>query len=110
MGIPDAPLTQTIDIIMPARLGFHLRVAVKFVRCVKRFRSSIHVRKGKLTADGKSILGVLLLGAAWKSKIQIDAVGDDAVQAINGVKEFFLNQENVNGVQAGSFNPALKRI
>jgi len=91
------PLVQTIEIAMPNRLGFHLRAVARFVKCVRKFRSSIRIRKGKLLANGKSILGLLILGAAWKSKLKIEAVGDDAVQAIEGIKEFFLNQENISG-------------
>ena len=87
------PLVRTINITMPGQLGFHLRVVAQFVKCMRKFRSSIRVRKGKLLADGKSILGVLILGAAWKSKLEIEAVGDDAVQAIEGIKEFFLSQK-----------------
>ena len=92
------PLIQTIDIIMPGRLGFHLRVVARFVKRVREFRSSIRVRKGKVFADGKSMLGLLILGAAWKSKLEIEAVGDDAVQAIESIKEFFL-KENISDNQ-----------
>lgn len=92
------PLIQTLDITMPSRLGFHLRVAALFVECVREFRSSIRIRKGKTLADGKSIMGLLVLGASWKSELEIEAVGDDAVQAIAGIKDFFLNQENISGV------------
>ncbi len=83
------PLVRTIDITMPDRLGFHLRVAAGFVKCVRGFHSSICIRKGKVLADGKSILGLLILGAAWKSKLEIEAVGDDAVQVIESIKDFF---------------------
>ncbi len=91
----NQPLAQTIDIAMPGRLGFHLRVVALFVTRVKKFRSRIRIRKGKLLANGKSILGLIILGAAWKSKLEIEAVGDDAVQAIESIREFFSNQENI---------------
>lgn len=80
---------QTIEITMPTQLGFHLRVIARFVRCVRRFRSVIRVRKGKVTADGKNVLGLLLLAAAWKSKIHIEAEGEDAEQAIASIQDFF---------------------
>ncbi len=89
------PLVRTINITMPGRLGFHFLVAVRFLKCVQGFRSSIRIRKGKVLVDGKSILGLLLLGAAWKSKLEIVAVGDDAAQAIESIEEFFLNQEHI---------------
>jgi phosphotransferase system HPr (HPr) family protein len=94
-GTLHEPLIRRIEITMPNRLGFHLRVVARFVQCVRGFRSIIRIRKGKLLADGKSILGLLILGAAWKSKLEIEAVGDDAVQAIEEIKDFFLNQEKI---------------
>jgi phosphocarrier protein len=89
------PLVQTIQINMPCQLGFHLRVVGRFVTHVKQFNSTIRVRKGKVTANGKSIMGLLLLAVTWKSKLEIEAIGDDAMQAINGIKEFF-DRENVS--------------
>jgi len=90
-----APLVQTIEINMPCHLGFHLRVVGRFVTLVKRFSSTIRVRKGEITADGKSIMGLLLLAVAWKSKLEIEVAGDDAVHVISGIKEFF-DQESVS--------------
>lgn len=90
------PLVRTIDVTMPDELGFHLRVVMKFVKCVQRFRSCIHIRYGEIVADGKSILELLVLGAGWKSKLEIKAVGDDAAQAIDEIRDFFLNQESIN--------------
>lgn len=82
-------MTAFTEITMPAKLGFHLRIVAKFVQCVQPFRSAICVRKGKIKADGKSILGLLLLAAAWGSKLHIEAEGDDAQQAIENIKVFF---------------------
>ena len=89
------PVARKIDIIMPGRLGFQLRLAVQFAQYVRKFRSAIKVRNGKILANGKSIFGLLILAAPWKSKLEIDAAGEDAVQAIEGIKEFF-DQENVS--------------
>lgn len=89
------PLLQTTTIIMPCRLGFHLRVAARFVKCMWEFRSIIRIRKGIVLANGKSILDLLGLGAEWRSKLEIEAFGDDAVQAIEGINEFFLKPENI---------------
>ena len=82
-------LVRTIEITMSTQLGFHLRVVARFVRHVRQFRSVIRVRKGKITADGKNIIGLLLLAAAWKSKLYIEAEGDDAEQAIEDIRVFF---------------------
>ena len=86
---------QTIEIMMPTHVGFHLRVVAGFVVFVRQYRSTIQVCKGKLKADGKNVLGLLLLAAAWKSKLQITATGDDAEQTIAGIKRFFQTEKNL---------------
>ena len=80
---------RSVEIIMPTTLGFHLRVVARFVKCVQQFHSVVRVQKGKIKADGKSIMGLLILAAAWKSKLYIEAEGDDAKQTIEGIKSFF---------------------
>ena len=64
-------------------------VVGRFVTHAKRFSSAIRVRKGKVTVNGKNILGLLLLAAAWKSKLYIEAEGDDAEKAIACIQGFF---------------------
>ncbi len=93
MGKPDEKLVYTTQITMPTHLGFHLRVVARFVRRVRQFRSVIRVRKGKITADGKNIVGLMLLAAAWKSKLYIEVEGDDAKQAIESIKSFFQTEK-----------------
>lgn len=83
------PRIKTIEVTMPTQLGFHLRVVARFVKCVRQFHSAIRVRKGNVTADGKNVLGLLLLAVAWKSKLHIEAEGSDAEQAIASIKSFF---------------------
>lgn len=83
------PSIHKIEITMPCQLGFHLRVVGRFVTHVKRFNSAIRVRKGKIKADGKNIMGLLLLAAAWKSKLHIEVEGDDAEAAIACITGFF---------------------
>ena len=50
---------------------------------------------GEHNCYGKNITGLILQEATWKSKLEIEAGGDDVVQAINGIKEFF-DQESVS--------------
>ena len=97
MGTSGEPLTQTIRVTMPGKAGFHLRAAARFVACMQEFRSSIRIRRGEVVADGKSILGLLALGAGWKSKLEIEAVGDDAIQAIEGAEDFFRTRKRWAG-------------
>lgn len=85
---------QVAEIQMPCRLGLHARVASRFLQFVRQFRSSVRIIKGELVADGKSILGLLVLGAGWKTKLRFEVQGEDAEYAIQAIEGYFLTTEN----------------
>ncbi len=45
------------------------------------------MKKGDKTADGKSIVSVLTLGAEYGDEIEITCEGEDAVEAAKALKE-----------------------
>jgi phosphocarrier protein HPr len=63
-------------------LGMHARAAAKFVHTAGRFVSQIRVSRAGREMDGKSIMGLLLLGAACGSSVTISADGPDEAAAI----------------------------
>ena len=64
------------------RQGFHARPAALFVQIAKRFVSRITIKKGRRSVDGKSIMGLLTLGAKQGARISIIADGPDATDAL----------------------------
>ena len=78
-------VTTTLTILN--RSGFHARPAGLFVQTASRFRSIIKVVSGKQTADGKSILSLMLLGATPGTEITIEAQGEDEAEALNALAE-----------------------
>jgi len=82
------------EITMPCRLGLHARVATRFIYFAQRFRSAIRIIKGELIVDGKSILGLLVLGASWNSKLRIEVCGEDAEKTIQCIETYFQMPEN----------------
>ena len=81
-------------VTMPCHLGLHARTAVNFINFAQEFCSTIKIRKGKYVADGKSILGLLTLGAAFNSKLEVEVVGDDSARAIKEIEYYFLDQSH----------------
>jgi phosphocarrier protein len=66
----------------------HARAAAKFVHLATRFQAQIRVARDARQMDGKSIMGILLLAAAYGSTITISADGadeDSAVQALTAL-------------------------
>ncbi len=54
-------IQQKINIIN--KLGLHARAAAKLVACTGCFVSQIQIKKGEKSANGKSIMGVMMLAA-----------------------------------------------
>lgn len=62
--------------------GLHARPAALFVQIANKFDSRITVIGDKEEVNGKSIMGILMLGAERDSTIIIEADGEDAHLAI----------------------------
>jgi phosphocarrier protein len=57
-----------------------------FVQTASHFKSRIRATLEGHTIDAKSILGVLSLGAAKGSVIQVEAEGEDETQALDALE------------------------
>ncbi|OGX27772.1 MAG: hypothetical protein A2787_06325 [Omnitrophica WOR_2 bacterium RIFCSPHIGHO2_01_FULL_48_9] len=73
--------------------GLHARPAAIFVQIASKYDSAITVQKGNEKVNGKSIMGILMLGAQQKSKIILVVEGDDAEVALNELAEFLSKNE-----------------
>ena len=62
-------------------LGLHARTAAKFVNLAKTFSSSVGVDLGDKSADGKSIMGVMMLAAAQGTVLTLRVGGPDEAEA-----------------------------
>ena len=69
------------------RLGLHARATARLVTLAQRFQSQITLAHGDRQANGKSIMGVLTLGATRGSRIRIRAEGEDALEAVEALSE-----------------------
>ena len=63
-------------------LGLHARAAAVLVREAAKYKSQIWVSVNGVTADGKSILGVLTLAASQGMDLAVKTEGEDADAAL----------------------------
>jgi phosphocarrier protein len=70
------------EVVITNALGLHARAAARFVELAGRFPAQVQVSVGSRTVEGKSILGLLLLGAARGTTIAIQADGDQEAAAV----------------------------
>ena len=80
--------TYQASALVPEGVGLHARPAALFVQQAAAFSSAIRLTCGERTADGKSILGVLQLGASVGSTVEIRAEGEDAEEAAEALAAF----------------------
>ena len=57
--------------------GLHARASAKFVETVARFQAEVTVSKGDNVVSGRSIMGLMMLGASQGSTIELAAEGPD---------------------------------
>ena len=65
--------------------GLHVRPATVFMKTASRFQSTIRVRKGGETADGKSAISLMLLAAPRGTELLIEADGCDEIEAVDAL-------------------------
>jgi phosphocarrier protein len=81
-------------IIVKNKQGLHARPAALFVQVANKFDSRITIRRDDEEVNGKSIMGILMLGAEKGSEIVIEAEGDDAEIAIVELEKLIATEED----------------
>ena len=72
--------------IIKNKFGLHARPSASFVQTASRFHSEIKVEKDGQTADGKSIIDLMMLAAAQGTYITVNAQGEDALEALHALE------------------------
>jgi phosphocarrier protein len=70
------------EFVIKNKLGLHARAAVVLVQTAGRYGSEITISRGDIEVNGKSIMGILMLGATIGTTITITAKGPDAERAV----------------------------
>ena len=84
--------TASKEIIVTNKLGLHARPAMQFVDLASSFSSEVTVHKlgeEPATADGKSVMQMIILAATEGTKMRIEAEGNDADAAVCALAELF---------------------
>jgi phosphocarrier protein len=64
------------------RLGLHARAATKLVQLASSFPCDIVISRSGQSANAKSVMGVLLLCGSQGSRLEIEATGVQAEEAV----------------------------
>jgi len=73
-------------------LGLHARPASMLVQVASRYNSDITLSRDEMKINAKSIMGVMMLAAEKGAEVEIEAVGDDAKEAVAAIRELFIRK------------------
>lgn len=74
------------------KLGLHARAATKLVQLATRYPCDIQISRAGQTANAKSVMGVLLLCGSKGTKLDVEASGQDAEEAVRSLGELIFNR------------------
>ncbi|HLI09306.1 MAG TPA: HPr family phosphocarrier protein [Ktedonobacteraceae bacterium] len=74
-------------LVIKNKVGLHARPARLLVRTAAQFQSQIQLQQGGKSANAKSIIGVLKLGAVLGDALVLRAEGEDAEEAVKTLTE-----------------------
>jgi phosphotransferase system HPr (HPr) family protein len=80
-------------LVVKNKQGLHARPAALFVQIANKFDARITVKRNDEEVNGKSIMGILMLGAERGSEIFIEAEGTDAHLAIMELEKIVTSEE-----------------
>ena len=87
---------KTVTVIN--KLGIHARPSAMLVQIAINYKADLFVRKAEddesEEVNAKSIMGVMMLAAGYKTKLKFRAIGDDAENLLNEVDNLFKSKFN----------------
>jgi phosphocarrier protein len=84
-------------VVIKNRAGIHARPAAVLVKTANAFASQIFLEKDSERVNGKSIMGVITLGATYNTPIKIIAEGTDEQEAVTAISRLFANKFEEEG-------------
>ena len=82
---PPSPTLVTRVVTVTNMRGLHARAAAKFVTLAERYGANVEVLRDGQTVSARSIMGLMMLGAAKGSSLELQADGWDAKEALDAL-------------------------
>ncbi|NLY64461.1 MAG: HPr family phosphocarrier protein [Alcaligenaceae bacterium] len=82
----------SVEIVISNKLGLHARAAAKLTQLASKFESEIFIIRTTQRVNAKSIMGVMMLAAGKGMSIMLEAIGEDADEALMQIQTLFNNK------------------
>ncbi|MCH3908446.1 MAG: HPr family phosphocarrier protein [Sphaerochaeta sp.] len=74
------------------RAGIHARPAASIVKVANGYKSELTFIKDTMEVNGKSIMGIITLGAPYQTKVLMRTEGPDEVELADAIQHLFENR------------------
>lgn len=75
--------------------GLHTRPSTELVKCAANFNCQVNLSYRNYIVNAKSILGILMLAAERGAKVGVEAIGEDADEAVAAIIKLAKNRFNI---------------
>ncbi|MFA5448334.1 MAG: HPr family phosphocarrier protein [Sphaerochaeta sp.] len=82
----------TRTLIVANRAGIHARPAASIVKTANQYKSDLFLEKDTMKINGKSIMGIITLGATYQSTITMICEGPDEEELADAIGALFENR------------------
>ena len=76
--------------------GLHTRPSTELVKCAAAFKADVQLSYQDCQVNAKSLLGILMLAAHKGARIGIEAIGEDAKEAVETIVNLARNNFYIN--------------
>ena len=74
---------KSVSVTVINKLGMHARASAKFVGLASQFKCDVTLGRNGQQANGKSIMGIMMLAAGKGSQLDLHVDGDDEERALH---------------------------
>jgi phosphocarrier protein len=74
------------------QLGLHARAATKLVQLASKYPCEVEITREDQSANGKSVMGVLLLCGSMGTVVKVDARGERADECVRAIGELIASR------------------
>jgi phosphocarrier protein len=83
---------KTTSITIVNKLGLHARASAKFVTLASQYKSDVTLGRNGQQANGKSIMGIMMLAAGKGTEMELIVDGEDEDLALTSLTELIANR------------------
>ncbi len=80
------------ELTVENRAGIHARPATQIVKVAARYKSDIFFEKDTMRINAKSVMGIITLGATYRTKLTCICDGEDESEALQAMTRLFANR------------------